>query len=66
MDPADKDKIISQVHASKEAHRDSVQHDLDHNITAFQSKIRKGSYYVCLVCNRILYIKTYPVKKTNV
>ena len=30
LDPADKDKITSQVQANKEAHRNSVQHDLDH------------------------------------
>ena len=43
LDPADKDKIISQVQANKEAHRLSVQDNLDHRITAFQSKIREGS-----------------------
>ena len=57
LGPADKDKIISQVQANKEAHRNSVQHDLDHKITAFQSKIREGPYYICSVCNRILYRK---------
>ena len=41
LDPADKDKIISHVQANKEVHRNSVQHDLDHKITAFQSKIGK-------------------------
>ena len=35
LDPEDKDKIISQVQANREAHRNSVQHDLDHWITAF-------------------------------
>ena len=67
LDPADKDKIISQVQANKEAHRNSVQHDLDHKITAFQSKISEGSYYLCSVCNRILYRKTFiQLKKTNI
>ena len=28
------------------------------NGTAFQSKIREGPYYICSVCNRILYRKT--------
>ena len=64
LDPADKDKITSQVQVNKEAHRNSVQHDLDHRIPAFQSKIWEGSYYICSVCNRILYRKT--VKQTNV
>ena len=58
LDSADKDKVISQVQAKKEAHRNSVQHDLDHMITAFQSKKREGPYYICSVCNRILYRKT--------
>ena len=68
LDPAGKDKITSQVQANKEAPRNSVQHDLDHKITAFQSKIREGSYCICSVCNRILYRKTviHAVKKTNV
>ena len=57
LDPEDKDKIISQVRAHREAHRNSVQHDLDHWITAFQSKIKEGPYYICSVCNRILHRK---------
>ena len=65
LDPADKDKIISQVQANKEAHRNSVQHDLDHKITAFQSKIREGPYYICSVCNRTLYRKTVIQLKKN-
>ena len=28
------------------------------NSTAFQSKIREGPYYICSICNRILYKKT--------
>ena len=52
---------------SIEAHRNSVQLDLDHKITAFQSKIREGSYYIFSVCNRIQYRKTViQLKKTNV
>ena len=35
LDPAGKDKIISQVQANKKVHKNSVQHDLDHKITAF-------------------------------
>ena len=66
LDPADKDKITSQVQANKETHRNSVQLDLDHKITAFQSKIREGSYYIFSVCNRIQYRKTViQLKKKN-
>ena len=58
LDPADKDRVISQVQVNMEAYRNSVQHDLDYKITAFQSKIREGPYYICSVCNRVLYRKT--------
>ena len=58
LDSADKDKIISHVQANKEAHRNSAQHDLDHKITAFQTKIREGPYYICSVGNKTLYRKT--------
>ena len=59
VDPARKDKIISQVQANKEACRNSVQHDLDHKITAFQNKTREGSYFISSVFKRILYRKTF-------
>ena len=65
LDPVDKDKITSQVQVNKEAHRNSVQHDLDHRILAFQSKIREGSYYICSVCNRILYRKLLSSEKNK-
>ena len=58
LDPADKDKILSKVQANKEAYRNSVQHDLDNEITTFQTKIREGPYYIFSVCNRTLYWKT--------
>ena len=31
---------------------------LDHYITIFKQKIREGPYYICSVCNRILYRKS--------
>ena len=65
LDPADKDKIISHVQVNKEVHRNSVQHDLDHKITAFQSKIRECSYYICSVCNNTIQKNCYPVKKNK-
>ena len=58
LDPEDKDRVISQVQANMEAYRNSVQHDLYYKITAFQSKIREGPYYIFSVCNRVLYRKT--------
>ena len=65
LDPAGKDKI-SNVQANKEAHRNSVQHDLDHKITALQSNIREGSHYICSVYNNIIQKNCYPVKTLNV
>ena len=53
LDPADKDKITSQVQANKETHRNLVQLDLDQKITAFQSKIREGSKNRCMPLARL-------------
>ena len=61
LDPAGKDKILSQVQANKEVHKNSVQHDLDHKITAFENKIGEVPYYICSVCNRILYRKLLSI-----
>ena len=36
-------------------------HNLDHYLTLFNEKIREGPYYVCSVCNRILYRKSVVV-----
>ena len=41
------------------------QYDLDHCIKTFQSKIREGPYYVCTVCNRLLYRKTVIILRQN-
>ena len=65
LDPADKDKILSKVQANKEAYRNSVQHDLDNEITTFQTKMREGPYYICSVCNRTQYRKTVIQLKKN-
>ena len=39
--------------------------DLNSCITSFQNKIREGPYYICCVCNRILYRKTVTVLKKD-
>ena len=65
LDPADKDKILSKVQANKEAYRNSVQHDLDNEITTFQTKMRECPYYIFSVCNRTLYRKTVIQLKKN-
>ena len=33
-------------------------HSLDYYISIFNNKVREGPYYICSVCNRILYRKT--------
>lgn len=35
-----------------------TSHNLDSFITTFHKKVREGPYYICSVCNRILYRKT--------
>jgi len=32
-----------------------MSHDLDHCISVFHKKIKQGPYYICSVCNRLLY-----------
>ena len=34
------------------------QHDLDYYISKFHSRIKEGPYYVCSVCNHLLYRKS--------
>jgi len=40
-------------------------YDLNYCITCFQNKIREGPYYICSVCNRILYRKTVTQLKKD-
>ncbi|XP_044166861.1 uncharacterized protein LOC122950914 [Acropora millepora] len=58
LDTDKKQNIISRVQSNKKARKNSVQHDLEHKISVFQSKIKEGPYYICSVCNRLLYRKT--------
>ena len=58
LDPKEKENLLLREHANKQIKKTSVQHDLNHNISVFQSKIREGPYYICCVCNRLLYRKT--------
>ena len=58
LDTDKKQNIISRIQSNKKARKNSVQHDLEHKISVFQSKIKEGPYYICSVCNRLLYRKT--------
>ena len=43
----------------------TTHNDLDSCITCFQEKVREGPYYICSVCNRILYRKTVSELKRS-
>lgn len=53
MDTDKKRNIISRIQSNKKAHKTQLN-----KISVFQSKIKEGTYYVCSVCNRLLYRKT--------
>ena len=42
-----------------------TSHNLDSFITTFHKKVREGPYYICSVCNNILYRKTVQEVKKN-
>lgn len=42
-----------------------TSHNLDSFITTFHKKVREGPFYICSVCNRILYRKTVQEVKKN-
>lgn len=42
-----------------------TSHNLDSFITTFHKKVRESPYYICSVCNRILYRKTVQEVKKN-
>ena len=56
LDPSKKQELNTVNNRRKE--KKSLQSDLDHYISSFQNKIRDGPYYICTVCNRMLYRKT--------
>ena len=61
MDPSEKKDLIKQtVTRQKELKEEkcSSTHSLDYYIQQFNRGIREGPYYICVVCNRLLYRKT--------
>ena len=48
-----------KYHSMNEQHKkfksNSEDVNLDHSISKFQSRIKEGPYYICSVCNRLLY-----------
>lgn len=66
MDSINKQKVINCVTAAAKKLRknaNNAQYNLDHHISIFQNEIREGPYYICSVCNRILYRKTVILLK---
>ena len=53
-------ELPKQREANKKRKSKSMLHNLDHylNLAAFQNKIKEGPYFICSVCNRILYRKS--------
>ena len=47
-----KDSKKQMYHSKKD------KHELDYFIAIFHRKIREGPYYICTICNRLLYRKT--------
>ena len=56
MDPLKKAQIIEKVQAARALGKNSA--NLNDCISRFKKKIKEGPYYVCTVCNRLLYRKT--------
>jgi hypothetical protein len=43
----------------------STEHNLDYFICKFRNKIKEGPYYICSVCNRLLYKKSVRLLDRN-
>ena len=61
LNPAKKEKLLSDMQSnSKDLYHSKreKEHELNHYVTTFKRKIQEGPYYICTVCNRLLYRKT--------
>ena len=68
MDSTKKEKkILKQRKTGSDARykKTCTGHNLDSCIKTFHKKVREGPYYICSVCNRILYGKTVQEVKKN-
>ena len=68
MDASERKDLIKQIVTRRkdleEEKRFSV-HSLEYYIQQFNRAIREGPYYICVVCNRLLYRKTVLQFKKN-
>ena len=61
MDCAEKKDLIKQIVTRRKELKEkkcSSTHSLEYYIQQFNRAIREGPYYICVVCNRLLYRKT--------
>ena len=65
MDPLKKTKQLENRKKAKYLKIDPLLHDLDHYISRFHNKIKEGPYYICSVCNRLLYRKSVMLVNKN-
>ena len=65
MDPLKKAKQLEKCKKAKYLTIDPLLHDLDHYISRFHNKIKERPYYICSVCNRLLYRKSVMLLHKN-
>ena len=59
QDPIKKGILLEKMRETYSSRKSSESlHCLDHYISKFHSKISDGPYYICSVCNRLLYRKS--------
>ena len=62
MDPMKKRDLLKK---NDEKYNKFLIHDIDYYISRFHNKINEGPYYVCSVCNRLLYRKSVVLLQKN-
>ena len=65
MDPMKKKELIQTIATRKATKNNPLLHDLDNCISRFQNKIKEGPFYICSVCNRLLYRKSVVLLPKN-
>ena len=65
IDPLKKANQLEKCKKARDSKADPLFHDLDHYISRFHNKIKEGPYYICSVCNRLLYKKSVMLLHKN-
>ena len=63
MDPMKKRDLLKK---NDEKYNKFFIHDIDYYISRFHNRINEGPYYVCSVCNRLLYRKSVVLLKKKI